>query len=264
MTTVQTLLKKKTSQQKISMITCYDACFAKILARTSADLILVGDSGSMVIHGHNSTLKASVENMVQFVESVRRGAPDAFIVGDMPFLAHRMGLEPAMQAVQALMAAGSNAVKIEGIQGHEALMAHIVDSGVPVMAHLGLTPQSIHQLGGYKVQGREEKAAAKLLEQSKAVEEAGCFAVVLECVPTKLAAHITGHIAIPTIGIGAGPHTDGQVLVLHDMLGLNTDFKPKFVRHYLNGAELVGEAVEKFVRDVNSGEFPMPDESYVG
>jgi 3-methyl-2-oxobutanoate hydroxymethyltransferase len=262
MKTVLTLQKKKTDKQKLTMLTCYDACFAKILAKTDVDMILVGDSGSMVMHGNSTTLSASVENMVDFVASVRKGAPHAFIVGDMPFLAHRMGLEPAMKAVQKIMAAGASAVKIEGIQGHEALLAHIVDSGVPVMGHIGLTPQSVHQLGGYKVQGREEKAAEALLAQAKDLQQAGCFAVVLECVPTTLAGHITGALDIPTIGIGAGPLTDGQVLVLHDMLGLNTDFTPKFVRKYLNGAELVQHAVEKYLRDVVSSEFPMAQESY--
>ncbi len=262
MKTIKDFLKAKEEKRKLSMVTCYDACFAKLIAQTSIDMILVGDSGSMVMHGHSTTLPASVENMVDFVASVRRGAPDAFIVGDMPFLAHRKGLEPAMSAVQQIMAAGANAVKIEGVVGHEVLLAHIVDSGVPVVAHLGLTPQSIHQLGGFKVQGREEKAAEALFKQAKEVQEAGCFALVLECVPTRVAAHITGELHIPTIGIGAGPHTDGQVLVLHDMLGLNEGFKPKFLRQYLNGAELVKTALEKYSRDVASGEFPLAAESY--
>lgn len=262
MTTIQSLIQKKSDRQKISMITCYDATFAKILNKTNIDLVLVGDSGAMIVQGHNSTLPATVETMVEFIRNVRRGAPNAFLVGDMPFLAHRMGLEPAMSAVRELMAAGANAIKLEGVLGHEALIAHIVESGVPVMGHIGLTPQHVHQMSGYKVQGRATKDAEQLLEQAKTLEQAGCFALVLECVPASLAGHITGHIHIPTIGIGAGPYTDGQVLVLHDLLGLNSDFKPKFVRTYLNGAALVKEAVDKYVRDVTSGEFPLAEESY--
>lgn len=261
-TTVLSLQEKKSKKNKISMLTCYDATFARILAETPVDLLLVGDSSAMVMDGHDSTLPATVAEMARRVAAVRRGAPKHFIVGDMPFLAHRKGLEPAMAAVQDIMTAGASAVKIEGVRGHEALLAHIVDSGVPVMGHLGLTPQSFHQLGGYKVQARAEAAALDLMKQAREVEQAGCFALVLECVPQQVAAHITGELKIPVIGIGAGPHTDGQVLVLQDLLGLNLSFQPKFVRRYMQGAEMVQQAVKAYIHDVNDGQFPAAAESY--
>ena len=255
-------LTRKEQQQKISMVTCYDYWSAQLLADTDIDCLLVGDSLAMVMHGHNSTLNADVEMMSLHTSSVARGAPGKFIVSDMPFLSTRKGLTPAMEAVGSLMRAGCNAVKIEGLNGHSDLIKHIVDSGVPVMGHLGLTPQSINQLGGYKVQGRNKQAEEELNSAARALEDIGVFALVLECVPAELGKTISENLKIPTIGIGAGLHTDGQVLVLHDLLGFNTKFKPKFLRHYAQGGEVVQQAINRFHSDVISKEFPSTEESY--
>ena len=253
---------RKRSREKISMVTCYDYWSAQILEHTQIDCLLVGDSLAMVMHGHESTVFADVDLMALHVKAVARGAPGKFIVADMPFLATRKGLAPTMNAVQALMQSGANAVKIEGAAGQMDLIAHIVESGVPVMGHLGLTPQSVHGFGGHKVQGRSESAAEQLLESARAVASAGCFALVLECVPARLAAQVSRSIDISTIGIGAGPETDGQVLVLQDMLGMNPEFKPKFLRHYANGFDVVSEAVNRFHDETRHGCFPSKSESY--
>lgn len=254
--------QRKLAGQKVSMVTCYDYTMARILNQTSVDCLLVGDSLAMVMHGHSSTLPATPELMALHIQAVARGAPEKFIVGDMPFLAHRKGLKKAMDAVQTLMAAGAHAIKIEGVEGHADLIKHIVESGVPVMGHLGLTPQSIHQFGGFKVQGRKDGAVEWLTQQARTLEKSGCFATVLECVPTAVAARVTQSVGIPTIGIGAGPMTDGQVLVLQDLLGLNTQFKPRFVRTFMNGAELVQQALNQYDQQVKSAKFPSEMESY--
>jgi len=253
---------RKATGEKISMVTCYDHWSAQILNQTSVDTLLVGDSLAMVMHGMPSTVHADVELMALHVRAVARGAPDKFVVGDMPFLAARKGLAPAMDAVQALMQAGASAVKIEGEKGQAELIAHVVDSGVPVMGHLGLTPQSVHALGGHRVQGRDEGEAAALLDSARRLAAAGCFALVLECVPVELARAVTRALSIPTIGIGAGPHTDGQVLVLQDMLGMNPQFRPRFLRHYADGFELVSSAVNRFHEETLHGCFPSAAESY--
>lgn len=253
---------RKLNREKISMVTCYDFWSAQILERTDVDCLLVGDSLAMVMHGFDSTVHADTDLMALHVAAVRRGAPSKFIVADMPFLAHRKGLQPAMDAVQTLMQAGANAVKIEGEAGQAELMSHIVQSGVPVMGHLGLTPQSVHTIGGHKVQGRTDEAAEQLEDSARALAAAGCFALVLECVPSRLAAKVSRAIDIPTIGIGAGPETDGQVLVLQDLLGMNPEFKPKFLRHYARGHEVVSSAVNRFHADTRRGCFPSRSESY--
>jgi 3-methyl-2-oxobutanoate hydroxymethyltransferase len=254
--------KRKRCGDKISMVTCYDHWSARILNATDVDTLLVGDSLAMVMHGYDSTVHATVDMMATHVAAVRRGAPDKFIIGDMPFLSVRKGLEHAMDAVMQLMQAGSNCVKIEGAAGQLDTMAHIVESGVPVMAHLGLTPQSVEAFGGHKVQGRNEGDAAQILEAARAVQAAGCFALVLECVPAELGRVITEQLDIPTIGIGAGADTDGQVLVLHDLLGMDTSFKPKFLRHYADGGATISGAVNRYHSDVRSGEFPSREETY--
>jgi 3-methyl-2-oxobutanoate hydroxymethyltransferase len=253
---------RKASGEKISMVTCYDFTSARVLNQTAVDTLLVGDSLAMVMHGYESTVYATVELMALHTAAVARGAPDKFIVGDMPFLAARKGLKEAMDGVQTLMQAGAHAIKIEGEQGQLELLAHIVASGVPVMGHLGLTPQSVNGLGGHRVQGRDHEAAAELLDASRRVAAAGCFALVLECVPAKLAAEISRSIDIPTIGIGAGAGTDGQVLVLQDMLGMNPEFKPRFLRHYAHGHASMTEAVNRFDLEVRQGCFPSARESY--
>lgn len=254
--------KKKLSKQKITMVTCYDSTFAQLIAGTDIDALLVGDSLAQVMHGHKTTLKASTNMMALHTAAVVRGAGDKFVVADMPFLSTRKGLRYAMDQVEKLMKAGAQAVKIEGADGHLQLIKHIVESGIPVMGHLGLTPQSIHQLGGPKIQGRTANTATKLLEDSLAVEEAGCFSLVLECVPALLAEKITEQLMIPSIGIGAGAATDGQILVLQDMLGMNKDFSPKFLKKFLSGADLITDALNSYVAEVASQTFPAKEHSY--
>ena len=254
--------KRKAANHPISMVTCYDFWSARVLNETEIDTLLVGDSLAMVMHGFESTVHATEDMMALHVAAVRRGAPDKFVVGDMPFLSVRKGRGHAMDAVGELMRAGSNAVKIEGEAGQLDLMAHIVESGVPVMGHLGLTPQSVEAFGGHRVQGRNEGQASEILESAKRLEGAGCFALVLECVPSELGRLISREVGIPTIGIGAGPHTDGQVLVLQDMLGMDPSFTPKFLRHYAQGRDLIGDAVNRFHHDTGSRAFPCRAESY--
>jgi 3-methyl-2-oxobutanoate hydroxymethyltransferase len=246
--------------RRISMVTCYDAWSARIIDATPIDCILVGDSLAMVMHGHQTTIPADVDTMALHVAAVRRGSAERLLIADMPFLAHRKGITEAMEAVDRLMKAGAHAVKIEG-RDRETI-SHVVESGVPVMGHLGLTPQSIHTLGGWRVQGRGEKSANGLLEDARKLQAAGCFALVLECVPAAVAEAVTEDLKIPTIGIGAGPHTTGQVLVLHDLLGMDPEFKPHFLRTYLDGFRLIKEALEHYDDDVRSGAFPSDAESY--
>ncbi len=254
--------RKKSKGEKISMLTCYDYWSARILNGTDVDALLVGDSSAMVMGGHASTLPATVDSIAYHTQAVAKGAPDKFIVADMPFLSFRQSVDVGMQAVQKLMQAGAHAVKLEGVRGHEALVQHIVGSGVPVMGHLGLTPQSVFSLGGYKVQGRQTQAADAIFEDAQTLERLGAFAVVLECVPAALAGKITNALQVPTIGIGAGPDTDGQVLVLQDMLGMNEDMKPKFLRQFLQGAQQIRQAVNDYHREVTTGTFPSVQESY--
>lgn len=254
--------KKKNSQQKITMLTCYDSTFAQILADTSLDMILVGDSVAQVLHGHSTTLNATTHMIALHTQAVVRAAPQKFIIADMPFLSTRKGLENTMNQIEILMQAGAQAVKIENADGHLELIRHIVNSGVPVMGHLGLTPQSIHQLGGPKVQGKSESAGQKILSDALNLQDAGAFAIVLECIPSKLAEVITKELQIPTIGIGAGPQTDGQVLVLQDMLGLNPKFSPKFLKKYLDGYTLTKNAFEAYINEVSNSQFPTTENSY--
>jgi 3-methyl-2-oxobutanoate hydroxymethyltransferase len=235
---------------------------ARIVARSNVDAILVGDSAAMVVHGHQTTHAATVAQMAAHTEAVARAAPDRFVIADLPFLSFRKGVATAMRAVGRLVVAGAQAVKLEGLEGHEDVVAHVVGSGVPVMGHIGLTPQSFHQLGGFRTQGRSDEDASRLLRQAEALERLGCFAVVLECMPAALACRITSALTVPTIGIGAGAGTDGQVLVLHDLLGLDTRHAPRFVRRYLDGERLVTDALNEFDQDVKSVRFPAPGESY--
>ena len=258
------LPERKRQQQKIVMVTCYDYTAARILEESEVDMILVGDSAAMVMHGHPTTLPVSVEMMAWHVAAVRRGAPKKFIVGDLPFLSYRKSLADTMEAVRLLMQAGAEAVKLEGIAGNEATIHHIVQSGVPVMGHIGLTPQSVNQLGGFHVQGGNAPDRERLKTEALACQSAGCFALVLECVPETLAGEITAALTIPTIGIGAGVQTDGQVLVMHDLLGLNQDFRPKFVRRYLDGKQQWLDAFNRYASDVRDGSFPASEERYAG
>jgi 3-methyl-2-oxobutanoate hydroxymethyltransferase len=252
----------KGSDRKISMVTCYDFWSARVLNDTDVDCLLVGDSLAMVMHGYDSTVYADVDLMALHTRAVIRGAPDKFVVSDMPFLSMRKGLEGAMNAVQTLMQAGAHAVKVEGEAGQLDLIAHIVESGVPVMGHLGLTPQAVHGIGGHKVQGRDDAAAKTLVESARRLAGAGCFALVLECVPARLARCISAAVAVPTVGVGAGAGTDGQVLVLQDLLGTDPSFKPRFLRHYADGFGIIRDAVNRYHGDVQEGAFPTREESY--
>ncbi|MGZ3742363.1 MAG: 3-methyl-2-oxobutanoate hydroxymethyltransferase [Pseudobdellovibrionaceae bacterium] len=254
--------EKKHKSQKISMVTCYDYSFAKILNESEIDCLLVGDSLAMVMHGFQTTLNASVEMMSLHTAAVAKGAPNKLIIGDLPFMSYRKSLTENMNCVEQIMKAGAHAVKLEGAAGNLELIRHCVDSGVPVMGHLGLTPQSVHQLGGFKVQGRNDKAQSLIRQQAQQLQEAGCFGVVLECVPSNLAYEITKNLEIPTIGIGAGPSCDGQVLVLQDLLGMSEGFTPKFLRKYFTGFEEMKKAFNKFHSDVIHKEFPNEKESY--
>ena len=252
----------KAAGRRISMVTCYDSSFARVIEASKVDCILVGDSAAMVVHGHGDTLAATVEMMAVHTAAVRRGAPTRFLIGDMPFLTFRKGVPAALDAVAELMRAGAQAVKLEGVAGHEDVIEAIVGSGVPVMGHLGLTPQSVNALSGFRVQGRREDDAVRIIEDAKRYEELGCFSIVLECVPSALGARITQAVRIPTIGVGAGPHCDGQVLVLNDLLGFTGSHRPKFVRSYLDGNAVVREAIDRFDSDVKHGAFPAAAESY--
>lgn len=256
------MIAARAAGRAISVLTCYDFWSAKILAASRVDALLVGDSAAMVMHGHETTIPANLDMMCLHVAAVRRGAPEKLLIADMPFLAHRRSLPETMSAVERLMRAGGQAVKLEGADGNCDAIRHIVDSGIDVMGHLGLTPQSLHRLGGYRVQGRDEAVAAKLAADARRLQDAGCFALVLELVPAELARAITESLSIPTIGIGAGPHTSGQVLVLQDMLGLQPDFQPKFLRTFLDGFDLLRDAVDRYDADVKEGRYPSDEESY--
>jgi 3-methyl-2-oxobutanoate hydroxymethyltransferase len=250
MKTVPEFTKKKIAGEKISMVTCYDYWSAKILNDTSIDTILVGDSVGMVVHGFESTIPVDIHMMEMHVAAVRRGAPDKLIIADMPFLAHRKGTKTTMDCVERLMRAGAQAVKIEAHAGHERIIKHIVDSGVPVIGHIGLTPQAVHKLGGYKIQGKDTSSALRLHALAKKLEESGCSALVLECIPESLAKKLTNQLYIPTIGIGSGVETDGQVLVLQDLLGAQKDFSPKFVTKFTNLHEIILSAVNEYHESV--------------
>lgn len=262
MKTVLEFAAAKTAGRSISMVTCYDSTSAQIVATSNVDCILVGDSVAMVMHGYRDTLNATPEMIEMHVAAVRRGAPEKFVVADLPFLAHRGSLDQTLAVVARVMRAGANAVKIEGIDGSSEVFRHIVQSGVPVMGHLGLTPQSVHQFGGFKVQGKTDAAAEHIRSQAKQLEDCGVFAIVLECVPSPLAKQITAASRVPTIGIGAGLDCDGQVLVFQDLLGLTTDFKPKFVRQFANGAELFKAALNSYDANVKDRSFPAAGETF--
>ncbi len=254
-------IKRKRNHQKISMVTCYDAAFAKIITRTDIDCVLVGDSCAMVMYGEKTTIPATMNMMREHTKAVRKGLANKFLIADMPFLSFRKGIPDAVEAAGELMQAGADAVKIEGITGHEETLAHLVHSGIPVMGHLGLTPQFYHSLGGYKIQGREKQAAQDLKAQALLLQELGCFSLVLKCIPEYLGGEITRSLVIPTIGIGAGREVDGQVLVLHDLLGLS-DTKTSFARQYISGADLVANALNSYCKDISEGFFPSENEVF--
>lgn len=261
--TTHTLLEMKQKGERIVALTCYDALFARLLDASGVDVLLVGDSLNMVLAGAPSTLSATLDQMIYHTTMVRRGTERAMVVCDMPFLSYQVTPEQAIRNCgRAMKETGCNAVKLEGGQPMAATVRRLVDVGIPVMGHIGLTPQSVHALGGHRVQGRDDVAAERLRGDAKALEDAGAFAVVLELVPAPLASQVTKALTIPTIGIGAGPACDGQVLVLHDMLGLNDRFSAKFIKKYAALAEDVREAVRVYTAEVHEGRYPGPEHSF--
>ncbi len=252
----------KKDGRKISIVTAYDAWSARIVARSNIDAILVGDSAAMVMHGYETTVPATVGLMAEHTRAVARAAAGKCLIADLPFLSFRKGKDAAMRAVETLVRSGAHAVKLEGVDGHEEVIAQIIGSGVPVMGHVGLTPQFVNALGGFRVQGRGEADAARIIRQAHALDDLGCFAIVLECVPAELAGRITAEVKCPTIGIGAGAGTSGQVLVLHDLLGFDNGHTPRFVRKYIDGERLMTCALNQFDADVKETRFPDASESY--
>jgi 3-methyl-2-oxobutanoate hydroxymethyltransferase len=261
--TVTDLLTMKVAGRRIVVLTCYDAVFARLLEQAGVDVLLVGDSLNQVLAGHETTLSTTLDQMIYHAASVRRGSHRALVFVDLPFLTYQISIPEAIRnAGRVLQETGAHGVKLEGGSHMAETVAALVDRGIPVIGHLGLTPQSVHALGGYRVQGREEKGADRMLQDAKALEAAGACAIVLELIPASLAARISKSLTIPTIGIGAGPGCDGQVLVLHDMLGLNEQFAPKFLKHYAKLGESVREAVRSFAADVRDGKYPGKEHSF--
>jgi 3-methyl-2-oxobutanoate hydroxymethyltransferase len=261
--TIQTLRRKKTAGDKLTMLTCYDATFARLLDAAGVDILLVGDSLGMVIQGQTTTLPVTLDEMIYHVRAVARGTQRAQVVGDMPFMSYQTSLDEGMRAAGRMVKeGGAEAVKLEGGAQHAELVRRLVGAGIPVMGHIGLTPQSFHQMGGFKVQGRDAAAAGRLVDDAHALEQAGAYSIVLEGIPLELAREITAAVSVPTIGIGAGPHCDGQVLVIYDLLGMNDDFKPRFVRKYDNFAVRIRTAADAYVNDVRAGTFPTAEESF--
>jgi 3-methyl-2-oxobutanoate hydroxymethyltransferase len=261
--TTNTLLKMKASGEKITMLTAYDFSFAKIIDGAGIDVILVGDSASNVMAGHETTVPFTLENIIYHAQCVVRGINRCLVVVDMPFGTYQSNSDIALaSAIRIMKETGGHSVKMEG--GEEIIdsVKRVVAAGIPVMGHLGLTPQSIYKFGTYTVRAKEEDEANKLRKDAKLLEEAGCFAIVLEKIPAALAKEVSKSISIPTIGIGAGGDCDGQVLVMHDMLGINTEFKPRFLRQYLNIHEQATKAVQQYIKDVKSKDFPNESEQY--
>src|SRR6476661_11786 len=261
--TTHTVQKMKGSGKKISMITAYDYSFASIFDAAGIDVILVGDSASNVMAGHETTLPITLDQMIYHAQSVVRGIERCLVVVDMPFGAYQGNSKEALNsAIRIMKESGGHSVKLEGGEEVVESVKRIISAGVPVMGHLGLTPQSIYKFGTYTVRAKEEEEADKLKRDALLLEEAGCFAIVLEKIPAKLAKEVSESLHIPTIGIGAGGHCDGQVLVMHDMLGINTEFKPRFLRQYLNLTEQITAAIQKYIGDVKSHDFPNEKEQY--
>jgi 3-methyl-2-oxobutanoate hydroxymethyltransferase len=261
--TIQSLQQMKFQGEKIAMLTAYDATFARILDGAGVDALLVGDSLGMVIQGRENTLSVTLEEMIYHCRAVSRGASRAHLVGDLPFLSYQISIEEAVRSAGRLIKEGRvEAVKLEGGEEFADTVSAINRAGIPVMGHLGLTPQAIHKLGGFKVQGRDEEQAAKILSDARALEAAGCYAVVLEGIPGSLARRVTQAVSIPTIGIGAGIHCDGQVLVCYDLLGMDEFFKPKFVKRYDTLHARVSEAVRAFIGDVKERGFPLEENTF--
>ncbi len=261
--TLSTLQKMTHDGDKITMLTCYDASFAALLETAGVETLLIGDSLGNVLQGHETTLPVTLRDIVYHTACVARGAKRAFIIGDMPFGTFQLGPADTFRNAAEIMAAGAQMVKLEGGKPMDETIAYLVQRGVPVCGHLGLTPQSVHQLGGYKVQGRQQSDAERLLEDARLLEEAGAGMLVLEAIPSPLAREVTEALAIPTIGIGAGVDCSGQVLVLHDMLDVFPGKKAKFVKNFMQGAGSIQAAVERYVKEVKAKTFPDRDHSFV-
>jgi 3-methyl-2-oxobutanoate hydroxymethyltransferase len=261
--TTNTLQKMKAAGEKISMLTAYDYSFARVIDGAGIDVILVGDSASNVMAGHETTLPITLDQMIYHACSVIRGVERCLVVVDLPFGYYQSNSDIALaSAVRIMKETGAHSIKLEGGEEVGEAVRKIVSAGIPVMGHLGLTPQSIYKFGTYTVRAKEEDEAAKLRKDAKFLEKAGCFAIVLEKIPAILAKQVSESLSIPTIGIGAGVHCDGQVLVMHDMLGINTEFKPRFLRQYLNIHEQATKAVKQYIGDVKAKNFPGENEQY--
>ena len=261
--TLSQIKEMKRKGERISMLTAYDYTTAQLLDQAGVDMLLVGDSLGMVVLGYESTLPVTIEDMIHHTKAVARGAKRALVVGDLPFMTYHASIPEAIRnAGRFLQEAGAQAVKLEGGVFMAETVKRIVECGVPVMGHIGLTPQSINQLGGFKVQGKTSEAAARMIADAKALEEAGAFAIVLVCVPTPLSKLITERVSIPTIGIGAGVHCDGQVQVISDLIGLFADFVPKHAKQYAKLGEEIRAAVARYIAEVRSDAFPTPKESF--
>ena len=255
-------VKVRTGSDPLVMVTAYDAPGARMADEAGVDMILVGDSLAMVVLGYDDTLQVTIDDMAHHTAAVARAKPRALIVGDLPWMSYHVSTEDTVRNAAALIRAGAQAVKLEGGRKRLSMIEALIDAEIPVMGHLGLTPQSVHAMGGFKVQGREQEAALRLVADAKALAHAGCFAIVLEGVPDEVARMVTDAVDVPTIGIGAGPHCDGQVLVFHDVLGIEDRILPKFVRRYASLKQEGVDALETFAADVRSGRFPADEESY--
>ena len=261
--TIQALLEMKRQGRKIRMITAYDHPTAVLVDQSPMEMILVGDSLGMVVLGYESTVPVTMEDIIHHTKAVMRGARNTFVVADMPFMSYQVSVEDAIRNAGRLVKdGGADAVKLEGGASMAATVRAIVAAGIPVQGHVGLTPQTATMLGGMKVQARDVGAARALLTDAKALEDGGAFSIVLEAIPAQLAEMVTAQLSIPTIGIGAGPKCDGQVLVIHDALGLFQRFVPKFVKRYANLGAVMGEALETYCREVETGEFPAPEHCF--
>ena len=261
--TTKSVVEMKTNGEKISMLTAYDYTFAKLLDSAGIDVLLVGDSASNVMAGHETTLPITLDQMIYHASSVIRGVTRALVVVDLPFGTYQSDPKKALRSATRIMKeSGAHAIKLEGGKEEAESIRRIVNAGIPVMGHLGLTPQSIHQFGGFGLRAKEEAEAQKLKEDAKLLEQLGCFAIVLEKIPAALAEEVAKSVRIPIIGIGAGNGVDGQVLVMHDILGMSNEFHPKFLRKYANLQEVINEAVTHYIADVKSVDFPNENESY--
>ena len=262
MITVNTIVSMKEKGEKIVALTAYDYISARILDQTGVDIILVGDSVANVFAGEKTTLPITMAEMLYHTRVVAKAVDNALVIADMPFLSYQVSIESAIDNAGRFLQVGACGVKLEGGEPMIDTIEKLIDLGIPVMGHLGLTPQSVHKFGGYKLQGVSETAAAQMLEDAEALQAAGCFSIVLEKIPSGLAKRITEAVKIPTIGIGAGPSCDGQILVLHDMLGLYEDFTPKFVKQYARLAEQIRSAVQNYMKEVREGRFPGREHSF--